>query len=277
MAEHGTYARSVSGCELQCTPCKKAKRDYSRRRARLIAYGQWAPWVDADPVRIHVKELQALGLGTPRISRAAGLAQSVLNRLLYGEPHLNRPPTRSMRPEIAQRILAVSATSGPLAGVVRVDATGTRRRLQALIYLGWTMEQLGADIGASATAVYRSLRNPKVSADRAASVAELYDRLWDQRPRAATPHERTTASKARNMAAARGWAPPMAWDDDTIDDPNAKPEGAGMAFRGKLPHPDEVAWLHYELGETVQALAMRFDVEVDSVRQALGRAGKAAA
>jgi hypothetical protein len=267
--DHGTYARSVAGCELRCDRCAEAKREYSNRRSRLIAYGKWQPWTDAEPVRVHVKNLQAAGIGTPRISRAAGVGQTTLNRLLWGEPHYNRPPTVKMRPEVADRILAVSATTGPLAGVVRIDATGTRRRLQALICLGWNMEQLGARIGVSSTAIHRALRNEMVTTDRAAAVSDLYDRLWDSTPSTETPYERTAAAKARNMAAAKGWVPPMAWDDDTIDDPAAQPAGASTGPVGarKLPADDDLLWL-VRMGETDAALAVRFGVAEGTVKDA---------
>lgn len=273
--EHGTYARYASGCELKCGPCETAKREYTRNRARLIAYGEWNPWVDAEPVRQHVKEIQAAGIGLPRLAIAAGVGQSTLNRLIHGEPKFSRPPTRSMRPEVADRILAVSTTSGPLAGKIRVDATGTRRRLQALIFLGWTLEQLGEGIGASATSVYRALRNETVLAERASSVADLYDRLWDKRPTLVTGHDKTSASKARKMAAERGWAPPMAWDDETIDDPDAVPEGTSLEVNRvkKLPSMDELLWL-LEMGESEESIAVRFGATVKAIRQARYRAQK---
>jgi hypothetical protein len=271
--EHGTYARYVAGCELRCEPCFAAKRNYANHRARMIAYGEWEPLVDAAPVREHVLALQAAEIGLPTISRVAGVGESTLNRLIYGTPVINRPPTRSMRPEIAARILAVSTSTGSLAGRLRIDATGTRRRLQALIALGWTMVQLGEGIGASSTAVYRLLRADRVRADRAAAVADLYDRLWDQRPLLVTPHDKTNAAKAVKMAADHGWALPMAWDDDTIDDPNAVPGGVGTASTGirRLPEDDELLWL-VAMGETDEALAQRFSVKVKSVKKARDRA-----
>ncbi|MGO5480449.1 hypothetical protein ACTQVS_09920, partial [Anaerovoracaceae bacterium HCP3S3_H6] len=33
------------------------------------------------------------------------------------------------------------------------------------------------------------------------------------------------STRVRNYAERQGWAPPAAWDDDTIDDPTATPHG----------------------------------------------------
>lgn len=270
--EHGTYARSVH-CKPLCGPCEQARRDYARNRARLIAYGQWNPWVDAEPVRLHVKEIQAAGIGLPHLAIVSGVGQATLNRLIYGEPGCSRPPTRKMRPWVAEQILAVTTASGALAGRVRVDATGTRRRLQALVSLGWTLEQLGKGIGASASAVYRALQSETVKAARASSVADLYERLWDKRPILVTTNDKSNATRARRLAAARGWAPPMAWDDDTIDDPNAEPEGVEpeVGHHRKLPPADELMWL-VEDGATPEALAQRFGSKVSTVLTAIHRA-----
>lgn len=55
-------------------------------------------------------------------------------------------------------------------------------------------------------------------------MAAAYDRLWDQRPPAKTAADRQDADAAARHAAAMGWAPPLAWDDDLIDLPDAQPE-----------------------------------------------------
>lgn len=81
---------------------------YSQRRRRLIAYGRWEPWVDADPVRTHVREQMRAGLGWKPLAQLAGVAPNTISRLLYG-----KPPTTRMRAEVAGRILAVRACSEP--------------------------------------------------------------------------------------------------------------------------------------------------------------------
>src|SRR6266536_5240977 len=58
--EHGTRAGYRGGC--RCEPCRRADREYARRRYRLKAYGQWQPFTDAAPVREHVRRLMSLGI-----------------------------------------------------------------------------------------------------------------------------------------------------------------------------------------------------------------------
>lgn len=110
-------------------------------------------------------------------------------------------------------------------GPAFVDATGARRRLQALMTLGYTATQLGRSAGVSRYVIHDIIETQRlVQRGKLALVADLYDELWD-----APPPANQGQRYVSNMAARRGWAPPMAWDDDTIDDPTAEPrlEAAG--------------------------------------------------
>lgn len=95
---------------------------------------------------------------------------------------------------------------------------GTLRRLRALCALGWSTEHLAAELGVIRSAVnnlmiYRDGRTVRPSTANA--VAALYDRL------SMTPGP---SELSRSRAAAKGWAPPLAWDDDEdMDDPKTKP------------------------------------------------------
>lgn len=96
----------------------------------------------------------------------------------------------------------------------RVDAVGTRRRLQALCALGWARQALADRLGVTARAVNYFLKAERVNASTALRVREVYDELW------LTPG---TSARARADAQRAGWASPLAWDDDEIDDPDASP------------------------------------------------------
>jgi hypothetical protein len=98
---------------------------------------------------------------------------------------------------------------------VKVPRTGTRRRLQALAAIGWTSTDLAVRLGVDRTAVSENMRyEGPVLVTTAARTRALYDEL------SMTPGP---SAIARARALAKGWAPPLAWDDDTIDDPKAKP------------------------------------------------------
>jgi hypothetical protein len=54
-------------------------------------------------------------------------------------------------------------------------------------------------------------------------------------PRAGRIHDRQ-----RRLAARRGWAPPLAWDDDTIDDPAATPATGARERAWSTRHDETV-------------------------------------
>ena len=98
-----------------------------------------------------------------------------------------------------------------------VDATGTRRRLRALSAIGWSLAALAAEMEyANPRSMQFMLHRDKVNRETAAKIAALFDRL------SMTPGP---SKSARDRALSKGWAPPLAWDEGTIDDPNAVPRG----------------------------------------------------
>lgn len=207
----------------RCTPCRAANTAYQNRRARAQAYGRpTTDLVDAAPARAHVLELMKAGMGWKVVAARAGVAQGVVSALLYGKTGRAAAPKR-IRPATAQALLAV-ATPGPadLSPGRVIDGTGTRRRLQALVALGWTQTALAERLGMELSNLGRLLAGGRVTAGRATAVAALYDQLWTRQPPAGPGRDR-----ARKRAAAQGWPGPLAWDDATIDDPAATPHPGG--------------------------------------------------
>lgn len=109
----------------------------------------------------------------------------------------------------------------------RADAAGTRRRIQALTWNGWSLTRLAARLGWSRQGLQDKMRSAHVSAASAAKVRTLYRELWNQVPPEGAPADRRAAAMARRYARGHRWAPPAAWDDDPgphcIDDPAAVP------------------------------------------------------
>lgn len=104
----------------------------------------------------------------------------------------------------------------------RVDAAGCRRRIQALVAIGWPMDVLAARVGESPSAIRHVIYRKYVYLPTVRKVTRLYDELsMIQGP----------SNLSRLAAARKGWPPPLAWDDDLIDDPTAVPVGAnGVPF-----------------------------------------------
>jgi hypothetical protein len=265
--QHGTHAGyALDGCH--CWPCTNANTAYERNRNRQAVYGRWQPYVDAEPVRQHVQALMAAGMGWRRISAASGVPTGVMHRLLYGARRDDgtRTPSRRVRPDTARRLTAVRLD---LAGGVPVDATGTRRRLQALIALGWARAEFARRLGVTPANFTGLMHRGQVTVRTQRKVRELYDELSMRRPPDDTHRQRGSVARARNSARLAGWVPPLAWDDDTIDDPRGKPAGH-PAYLADLYEP--VAWHHAKGLNDVQIgeVLSRDRESVRRVRQHLG-------
>lgn len=103
-----------------------------------------------------------------------------------------------------------------------IDPTGTRRRIQALAAIGHTSEEISKESGIANSQVMKIARGysradgPKILQSTADRIRAAYQRL---------SMSLGSSPIARARAIAKGWAPPLAWDDDAIDDPNAEPMG----------------------------------------------------
>lgn len=204
---HGYARYKLDRC--RCNTCGWAVAEYSRRRAAAIAAGTWR--ADADQVRAHLRKLMSAGMGRRRICEVTGVGDSTLVRILHGGP--GRPPPVSTRRDIADRIFALEVDVAPGA---LVDSAGTVRRVQALVAIGWTLTEIAAEAGWTVGNLSGLVSaGERVTAGTARAFAAVYDR-WSM-----TPRTGASADRARRFAARRGWLPPLAWDDDRIDDPAA--------------------------------------------------------
>ncbi|MDD7813655.1 hypothetical protein PP713_13885 [Mycobacterium sp. CSUR Q5927] len=162
--------------------------------------------------------------------------------------------TGNVRVETARRVMSVRIPGRVVAdGTGFVDATGTRRRLQALRVAGWSALELARQLGCSESMVCKRNHQSIVRASTAAAVVELFNRLQ----LIPGPSER-----ARRHAARKGWLPPLAFDDDTIDDPAAKPNLGSRVVR----FVDRYRDVTEHVGETnLEAIAKRLGMSVQSV------------
>jgi hypothetical protein len=153
-----------------------------------------------------------------------------------------------------------------------VSAAGAARRLQALMVMAWPAEELARRLGLPAQAVRdlvagQAVAAPPAALAAAAAVQAVYDDLWDRRG----PCERT-----RGFALARGWAPPMAWDDDSIDDPAAVPQGVAGPSVSRDDRVTAMVEDSEELlgqGYTLAQAAGRLGVSAGALEQARLRRG----
>lgn len=256
-AAHGTVSRYVRGL-CRCDECTRANRIYNKRLRLSVQRGE-SRLVDVAVIVEYVAKMQAAGMSQRGIAIAAGYpSHSGLWSALNG---------RHVTQATAARILAVRPT-GDTRPDAFVDATGTRRRLQALATIGYPYRVVAEELGVDESSTSRILSGatPMVRRRTAEAVAALYDRRWSK--------PGPSAASARR-ALARGWALPLAWDDDEIDDPTATPcldsrtAGAQVSLEVMLEDFQHTRGQH---GGNTRLAAERLGVTRDALERALHRA-----
>lgn len=221
---HGYARYRLDGC--RCYTCGYARSRYDENRTKAITAGTWQPYVDASPVRAHIRTLQDCGMGLRTIASAASIDRKRLQAILNGRTDRGTGPQEKVRPDLAAAVLAVEPTLENLAPATLIHPVGTRRRLHALVAAGWPQARLAERLDMTPANYSSMLQREHVLVRRALAARALYEDLWNADPRehgvGLQPYNR-----ARNQAKARQWAPLGAWDDDTIDDPAAQPDWTG--------------------------------------------------
>ena len=247
---------------------REAKNRWARRRRRLIGYGQWQPFTDAAPAREHVLAIKATGMGLAGIAKHTGVKRGSLDHLLYGKDNL--PPAVKIRTENAEALLTYWPTLDDYEDHNTIDGTGTRRRMQALAAAGFPSRAVHRIVDtAHAQTFERLYACDKVTARLARAVRDFYDECSAKKPERYGV-EAWIADRCRANAVKRGWALPIAWDDDTIDDPEAEPDlGQKLNFHERAAlrreEIEHLAWC----GHTAEQILDRLngEVSISTVRQ----------
>lgn len=192
--------------------CLKHYRWYleGRANAGIPAY------VTADIVRVRCEQLRDAGLPDKQIARLAGVTALTVKNIIDGKYSTVRIDTH--RQLMAVKVPTHSNARHVVTHGIRIDSTGTLRRLRALIALGYTQRYLAGRMNmleANFSVVILGVK-PKVEAGTARAAEALYEELSGTPP---------TRPSKRSLARAKklGWLPPLRWDDDKIDDPKARP------------------------------------------------------
>lgn len=273
---HGTRSAYVFD-RCGCDDWAAANRHGARERARRKALARWNPQdydlVDGDVVRAHLRELMAAGMGWKRIAVVAGVGSSTVYPILHGKYADNplhpehRPPRKQVRREVAHKLLTVRVE---LADGALVDGAGSRRRLQALVTIGWSQTRLAKMLGVTVTNLGKvihgggQLRKSTVDA-----VHQLYEQHWSSGPTPASRFEQAGITRAVAVATQHGWVPPLAWDDDTIDDPFAAPD-IGAAVPAMAARVENALDL-LDIGESPAQIALRLGVTMSALVQSIRR------
>lgn len=235
---------------------------YQRMVRRKRGYGTWQPFLDAEPVRQHLAELQANGLGRRRIAELAGLHASTVSAILYGRD--GRAPNRRIRAATAHKILAVR----PGASQHIVPGTGTARRIQALMVIGWPQTYIAIRFGVANTRISELRHGTPVTAITARTIADIYAELHTRNP-ADHGVKRQAITLVTNYAATKGWPGPGYWEDTgRIDDPAFEPADGEAPRYMRLG--EDGLWLEAR-GLTREQAAERLEVSRDYLEQSIRR------
>jgi hypothetical protein len=154
----------------------------------------------------HIQKLRDLGWTYEQMRDASGVSQSTFRDIFVGEHRWVSAPTYRavlsvpLEPRVSRRGTAM---------------TGAVRRLQALMWMGWRLDDLCPMVGLTRGGLRACMHRGAVSFAAAARIREVYERI---------SHLDGGSIYAKGKARQLGYAPPAAWDDDTIDDPNAVPQ-----------------------------------------------------
>lgn len=147
-----------------------------------------------------------------------------------------------------------------------IPANGAARRLRALQAIGWTERQLAAQLGITQATLSLIVTTRRYILPRTGElVINLFDRLQS------TP---TTLLVPRHWEAQRReLPPPLAWDEETIDDPAAQPAEWRRPAHA-LNKAEDIARDAAELmsyGESPEGAAARLGITVGSMQTAIRR------
>lgn len=175
------------------------------RRHRLQRVEQTGlGFIDSTPAREKIALLREHGWSIHRIGAAVDVPASTVQRISCGGVG-----SRAYGPTV-NAIAALAVIDGRLS----IDSTGTGRRLQALVRIGWSYDEISRLSGINDETLRKVATRPRVAVGVAAAVAGVYDDLY---------HSDGPSILAMLGGHRRGFAPPDAWGEDTIDDPNAEP------------------------------------------------------
>lgn len=208
---HGTMAAYVN-CKCRCPECKLARRRYVKRwqsGARRMT--------DSRKARNRVLNMR-MTMTMAEVAEATGLPKDYIRRVMH--------ETGDMLPRTVKAIMSTPVPYHPVkieGAKWMVPAIGAERRLQGLSLLGWTVEMIANETGLSVNTLYpiRRGERDKINARIDALIRDAAERLQLKK----LQHGSKYVQAGIDRYVDPGWAPLMAWDDDTIDDPDARPEG----------------------------------------------------
>lgn len=218
-APHHRNLTCYTDYKCRLSECVERFNNWQANRLRAVADGTWEPFIDATPVREHLLKLYAAGYTPHRVSVLTGIDWTTVRLYTQAIPKQGRGRIQRTTRLFEAKILAIQPEP---AQPGRVDPTGTCRRIQALVAIGWPMKEIGPHIGIKPDNVRRIIkRGGQVYGTTAQATIGAYEKL-----RHTHPHKHGVSeigiSRALRYAKEQRWAPPKYWDQHpgAIDDPH---------------------------------------------------------
>lgn len=215
LAPHGTYGRANGSPGRRppcyCEPCVIVKRK-ARKRSKVNRELGRSAFTTIDAARAHITLLHQ-SMSWSSLTKATGMDSRALTLIYAGRR------TRITRITEA-KILAVQPPQN-IDLWVYIDATGTVRRLRALMAIGHSGRAIAEAVQTAEAQIHKAATSGQTYVRRHFAVrVEAAYRQMAFKP----PAVNRFTTKSRNAAAAKGWYGPMAWSADTINDPAAQPD-----------------------------------------------------
>lgn len=171
-----------------------------------------ALWTPIEPVRDHIRTLQASGMTISLIAEECNVTSRHLVAITTTNHAAAQAVTQGrVSASVARRILAVKP--GRRSPQQTIDAGPTNRRLQALLVAGYTHSMIGAMVGSRAKVIRPKVTQPDVRVEFADRVARAYSAHAFTPPRYGTDAARSHGRRLAAAARTQGWLGPFEWDD----------------------------------------------------------------
>lgn len=220
-----------------CEHCADRENWMKRRRTRMRRRGIDRRCADFDTLLPHLHRLRNAAMSPEDIARAANCGAKVVQRLLA-----DTPSQAWVKADVARRLLDVAVPEHhrqmvpDVRGMFRrrIDAAGTRRRIQAACRNGHSLGSQARRLGWAPNTMSGWLSATTVLVDVADDVAELFPTLIAQPGR---------DQYAAAVAASKGWTEARYFSATNIDDPTYDPFTLIGNPVGVQRHLRALAWM----------------------------------
>jgi len=230
-----------------------------------VSYGNNNPnWMDAQPVRDHVNLLGANGIGQRQLSALSGVSRWSFRYLMYGTSDGRYSESNKISADSYRRIMSVSLSLDHVHALGMVDATITRRKLEALVAMGWSQKYLAERLGVARGNSWKMFRLTKISGYRARQVRDLFNELWDKRPAKKDGYY----FRELRYAERRGYVTALAWNDiEDLDEeqPQPYPLYRRTSHHSREDAQADVLFLR-RFGESEHEIAKRLHITTQRLR-----------